>query len=252
MSNTAVIYTRVSSKEQEEEGYSIPAQLDFLMQYAKSKGLNVVKVYSESVTASKAGRVEFNKMLDFAKKQRYGCHVIIEKNDRTLRNEDDEALLINLAVRQGVIDLHLPKDHLILNKDSTPHEIFMFHLLCGMSCMYPRNLSREIKKGLDKKAELGDYPSRPPVGYKSIRQSKKHTRIEIDPINAGYISKIFELYSTGMYSYKSLAQRITLDGFYPRNKPCTRALIEKILINPFYMGEFEYNAKDTLTQTTPR
>ena len=120
------------------------------MQYAKSKGLNVVKVYSESVTASKAGRVEFNKMLDFAKKQRYGCHVIIEKNDRTLRNEDDEALLINLAVRQGVIDLHLPKDHLILNKDSTPHEIFMFHLLCGMSCMYPRNLSREIKKGLDK------------------------------------------------------------------------------------------------------
>lgn len=67
MSNTAVIYTRVSSKEQEEEGYSIPAQLDFLMQYAKSKGLNVVKVYSESVTASKAGRVEFNKMLDFAK-----------------------------------------------------------------------------------------------------------------------------------------------------------------------------------------
>ena len=243
MSNTAVIYTRVSSKEQEEEGYSIPAQLDFLMQYAKSKGLNVVKVYSESVTASKAGRVEFNKMLDFAKKQRYGCHVIIEKNDRTLRNEDDEALLINLAVRQGVIDLHLPKDHLILNKDSTPHEIFMFHLLCGMSCMYPRNLSREIKKGLDKKAELGDYPSRPPVGYKSIRQSKKHTRIEIDPINAGYISKIFELYSTGMYSYKSLAQRITLDGFYPRNKPCTRALIEKILINPFYMGEFEYNGK---------
>lgn len=107
----------------------------------------------------------------------------------------------------------------------------------------PRNLSREIKKGLDKKAELGDYPSRPPVGYKSIRQSKKHTRFEIDPINAGYISKIFELYSTGMYSYKSLVQKITLDGFYPRNKPCTKALIEKILITPFYMGEFEYNGK---------
>lgn len=243
MTKLAVIYTRVSSKEQEEGGYSIPAQLDFLMDYAKSKNLDVVKVYSESVTASKAGRVEFNKMLNFAKKQRYGCHVIIEKNDRLLRNEDDEALLIKLAVKQGVIDLHLPKDHLILNRDSTPHEIFMFHMLCGMSCMYPRNLSREIKKGLDKKADLGDYPARAPIGYINLRLSKKKSKVEIDAVNAGYVSRIFELYATGLYSYKTLAERITKDGFCPKNKPCTKALIEKIIINPFYMGEFEYNGK---------
>ena len=166
MTNKAVIYARVSSKEQEEQGYSIPAQLDFLQNYAKSKGLEVIKIFTESMTAKDAGRIEFNKMLKFAQKQRYGCHVIIEKNDRLLRNEDDEALLIKLAVKQGLIDLHLPKDHLILNRDSTPHEIFMFHMLCGMSCMYPRNLSREIKKGLDKKADLGDYPFKAPIGYK--------------------------------------------------------------------------------------
>lgn len=243
MPNTAVIYARVSSKEQEQEGYSIPAQLDFLMEYAKSKNLKVIKIFQESMSAKDSGRIEFNKMLDFAKKQRYGCHVIIEKNDRSLRNEDDEALLIRLAVREGVIDLHLPKDHLVLNRDSTPHEIFMFHMLCGMSCMYPRNLSREVKKGMDKKAELGDYPAKAPVGYKNVRIAKKKSTIEIDPETSGYVIKMFELYATGMYSYKTLAQRITEDGFYPKNKACSPKLIEKMLKNPFYMGEFEFNGK---------
>lgn len=240
MSKTAVLYTRVSSKGQEDEGYSLPAQLDFLTDYAKSKGLEVVKVFSESTSAKDSGRIEFNKMLEYAVKNK--CDVIFEKNDRTLRNEDDEALLINLAVKRGLLTLHFPKDHLILNKDSTPYEIFIFHLLSGMSAMYPRNLSREVKKGMDKKAELGGYPAKAPIGYKNVKVDKRNI-IEIDPNYSGFVTKIFELYATGMYSYKTLAKRISLDGFNPKNKPCSPKLLEKMLKNPFYIGEFEYKGK---------
>ena len=35
----AVIYARVSSKEQEKEGFSIPAQLKLLKEYAAANGL---------------------------------------------------------------------------------------------------------------------------------------------------------------------------------------------------------------------
>jgi DNA invertase Pin-like site-specific DNA recombinase len=34
-----ITYARVSSKEQEQEGYSIPAQLKLLMEYASKNGL---------------------------------------------------------------------------------------------------------------------------------------------------------------------------------------------------------------------
>ena len=37
----AVIYARVSSKEQEKEGYSIPAQLKLLKEYAATQGFAV-------------------------------------------------------------------------------------------------------------------------------------------------------------------------------------------------------------------
>lgn len=50
-----VIYARVSSKEQEKEGYSIPAQIDLLTNYAKNKGFEIAKIFSESETARKAG-----------------------------------------------------------------------------------------------------------------------------------------------------------------------------------------------------
>lgn len=39
-----VIYARVSSDEQERDGFSIPAQLDLLKNYAKKNNFEIVKV----------------------------------------------------------------------------------------------------------------------------------------------------------------------------------------------------------------
>ena len=41
----AVIYARVSSKEQEKEGFSIPAQLKLLKEYAAAQGFAVAQEY---------------------------------------------------------------------------------------------------------------------------------------------------------------------------------------------------------------
>ena len=61
----AVIYCRVSSKEQEIEGYSIPAQVKSLKTYSIAKGLDIVQEFIEVQSAKKAGRTQFNKMLEF-------------------------------------------------------------------------------------------------------------------------------------------------------------------------------------------
>ena len=47
----AVIYARVSSKEQEKEGYSIPAQLKLLKEYAAAEGFTVTQEYVDVETA---------------------------------------------------------------------------------------------------------------------------------------------------------------------------------------------------------
>jgi site-specific DNA recombinase len=51
--NKAVIIARVSSKRQEDEGYSLPAQKRLLNSYAVDKGLKPLKSYEIAESASK-------------------------------------------------------------------------------------------------------------------------------------------------------------------------------------------------------
>jgi len=60
----AVLYARVSSKQQEEEGFSIPAQLKLLREYAIEHGLNVTNEFVDVETAKRAGRTSFGEMVD--------------------------------------------------------------------------------------------------------------------------------------------------------------------------------------------
>lgn len=66
----AVIYARVSSREQEREGYSIPAQIQLLNEYAKKHKLKVIKTFEEAETAKEIGRKQFNEMLLFVEDSR--------------------------------------------------------------------------------------------------------------------------------------------------------------------------------------
>ena len=63
----AVIYARVSSKEQEKEGFSIPAQLKLLKEYAVTQGLAVACEYVDVETAKQAGRNAFSEMIAYLK-----------------------------------------------------------------------------------------------------------------------------------------------------------------------------------------
>jgi len=64
----AVIYARVSSKDQEREGFSIPAQLELLRAYAAVHSITVAKEFVDIETAKAVGRTGFGQMIAFLKK----------------------------------------------------------------------------------------------------------------------------------------------------------------------------------------
>src|SRR4051794_25660020 len=71
----AVLYARVSSEEQEKEGYSIPAQLKLLRGHAESAKFAVVREFVDVETARKPGRTDFNEMIAFLKRS-LACRTI--------------------------------------------------------------------------------------------------------------------------------------------------------------------------------
>lgn len=227
----AVIYARVSSSEQDKEGFSIPAQLKLLSKYAKTNKLNVCQEFVDVETAKTAGRKKFGEMIDFLRSNNDVRHILVEKTDRLYRNFKDFVLLEDLD-----IEIILVKEGERISKESHSHAKFIHGIKVLMAKNYIDNLSEEVKKGMREKAEQGDWPGKAPIGY----VNNKVTRlIEVDELRAPLVKRLFELYSSGNYSLSGLRNKIYLDGLRSTNgMQLSKSMIEWILKNPFYFGEF--------------
>ena len=109
----AVIYARVSSKEQEKEGFSIPAQLKLLKEYAALNGLAVAQEYIDVETAKQTGRAAFSEMVAYLKAHPTVRAMLVEKTDRLYRNLKDWVTVDELDV-----EIHFPKEGVVLSRDS--------------------------------------------------------------------------------------------------------------------------------------
>lgn len=239
----SIIYARVSSKEQEQEGYSIPAQLKLLNDYALKNGYKVVKEFVDAETAKRAGRENFNLMIEFLKKNTDVKAILCEKTDRLSRNFRDIATLDDLVNQQN-LSIILVKENTIISRDSKSHEKFIFGIKALMAKNYIDNLSEETRKGMLEKAEQGIYPSSAPLGYKNC-EAKKDGKVlkylEVDEQRAPIIQKLFRMYATGDCSLALLTKQVYEEGL--RNKrggKVGKSAIHKILHNPFYYGMFKW------------
>ena len=84
--NKAIIYTRVSTKEQAETNTSLETQKQYCENYAKSNGYNVVKYFGGTHESAKSDdRKEFKKMLKYAKQSGSIGYIIVYSYDRFSR-----------------------------------------------------------------------------------------------------------------------------------------------------------------------
>jgi site-specific DNA recombinase len=232
----AVLYARVSSKEQEKEGYSIPAQLRLLKEYAHKNDLKVVKEFIDVETAKQAGRANFSEMIRFLQNNPAIRIILVEKTDRLYRNFKDYVTIDDLD-----LEIHLVKEGEVLSKDSKSHQKFIHGIKVLLAKNYIDNLSEEVKKGMREKAEQGEWPSIAPVGY---RNNKEIHRIEVDPQKAPFIRQLFEWYASGNYSLDMLAKEAKECGLFSRKSVAiNKAGIHRILKNPIYYGEFDWKGK---------
>src|SRR5947209_2391219 len=228
----AVIYARVSSREQQEEGYSIEAQQKYLRNYAAQRGLRVEREFIEAATAKKEGRESFNEMLRFLQRHSDCRIVLVEKTDRLYRNFKDR-----LTFEELDVELHLAKEAQIISKESKSQVklVHGFNLL--LASHYSNNLKEEVEKGMLEKAEQGHYPAKAPFGY---RNNKETRGIDPHPTNAPVLRKIFEMYSSGRYSLSTL--RKALSAQY--GVTFSKSHLERLLKNHFYVGVFTWKGRE--------
>ena len=244
-----VIYARVSSKEQEREGYSIPAQLELLQSYAKRNGFTVLAEYSEAETAKSPGRARFNEMVGFLKARKKPTSLLVEKTDRLQRNLRDYITVDELVSQHG-IEIHKVKEGTILNASAHSSERFMDLIKVGMAKQYIENLSEEVKKGHKQKVLQGGWPTLAPYGY---RNNKTNHTIEVDPDTAPVVIRAFQLYATGLYSLEATIDQLEAEGYRyrPTSRRITRSRLHEVLQNQAYIGKVQFKGEVFQGNHTP-
>lgn len=239
----AVLFCRVSSKEQEETGYSLPAQEKYLRDYAQKNKFNVEKVFAVSESASgKIQRKVFNEMVTYIRKNNIAV-IIVETTDRLTRNFADVPTIDKWVLEDENNQIHLAKEGCILNKNSKSHEWFMWRVKVATAEYYVRLLSENVKKGQKEKIAQGWLPTKPPLGYKTVGEKGHKTHI-IDIEKAPFVKRMFSLYATRNYSLKSLTELVYKEGL--RNEAgnkIVKSRIHQYLSDPFYIGKIRWNGE---------
>ncbi|HEY6261646.1 MAG TPA: recombinase family protein, partial [Nitrospiraceae bacterium] len=237
----AVGYLRVSSKEQEDEGFSIPAQLKLCEAYAATKGYRIVHdMFRDVETAKCTGRDGFDEMVRFLKQRRTCRIILVEKTDRLYRNLKDFVTIDDLGV-----EVHLIKENSVVSDDSRSSEKLMHGIKVLMAKNYIDNLSEETRKGMTEKAEQGIWPSFAPLGYRNVLGQDGKRTIEVDPVIGPIITKLFEWYATGNYSLEQVTIMVQNEGmvFRKSKAPVPKATVHQILRNRIYTGDFDWKGK---------
>jgi site-specific DNA recombinase len=241
----AVIYLRVSTKEQAEmggeaEGFSIPAQRAACLRKAESLGAVVDEEFVDRGESAKtAQRPELLRMLRYLQEhpKRF---VIVHKVDRLARNRADD-IAISMEIQKSGAQLVSCSE----NIDETPSGLLLHGIMSAIAEFYSRNLATEVMKGIDQKAMTGGTVRKSPIGYRHVRQmqdGRELRSVEIDPERGPLVRWAFEAYATGDWTLPLLREELTDRGLTTRPgphtpaRPISRSALHGVLRNPYYTG----------------
>lgn len=236
----AVIWTRVSTQEQGSEGHSLDTQMKETTDYCTNMGLKVIKAYSVSESGSKFKRPEFYEMVEFVKQQKGTVNIVVVSTDRLHRDPTSFALM-NEMKNKGKVILHSTKDRAIYDEES---DDIKYHFENVINYNESRTTSRRVRGINANKAPQGKVFGNACYGYynKTDRDRKvdKDPIVKIDDKQANCVKRIFEMYSTGLYSAQQIAKQMHEEGYSTRqNLDPRKSFVERVLENKFYMGYYE-------------
>jgi DNA invertase Pin-like site-specific DNA recombinase len=228
----AVIYVRVSTKEQ-TENLSLPTQLRACEEYCRRQGYEVLeRFHEEGESAKSTDRSQLQNLLTYCRLNKGRVHFVVVFNlTRFARDKYD-----HFALRSHLQSLGISLRSATEPIDDTSTGKLMEGVLAAFAQFDNDVRSDRTRAGMKAALELGRWVFLAPIGYlnapRSIGKSLVH-----DPERAPFVRRAFEDYATGQYTKERLLKRARMWGLTNRRgKPLTSQAIGVLLRNQLYAG----------------
>jgi site-specific DNA recombinase len=219
-----VIYTRVSTDDQKENGYSLQDQERRLREYSKKNNKTVIAHYQDDHSAKNFNRPQFQKFLtDLKEKHIKPKQLICVRWDRFSRDVLLSLQMINTLKSYGIELKFLDNDY-----DTSQPESLLATII-HMAIPQVENERRALNtiQGMRQALREGRWVWRAPRGYINDKQTKS-TLVSDE---AHYVIKAFEEVAIGLKSVDSIRKELNRKGF-----KCSKQGFLNILTNIFYTG----------------
>ena len=231
-----ILYARKSTEEDDRQILSIEAQIFELKEFAAKEKLEIVASFQEAKTAKEPGRIKFAEMLSLIERGR-ADGILSWNPDRLARNSVDGGKIIHMIDRGLIKALKFPTFWF----EPTPQGLFMLQIAFGQSKYYVDALRENVTRGMRQKVRNGVWPSKAPLGYLN---NPKTRGIDVDTDKAKQIKKIFELYATGKYNLRELAEWCKRVNFKSNlGNDISIGKIHELLQNVFYISLMKYKGE---------
>jgi len=251
----ALIYCRVSTEEQAEQGYSLDAQEKFCRAFALNNGYIVAGVYrDEGKSGTSLDRPALKDLLAKCQDKQSISAVIVQETDRLARNTQNHLTIKTLLSKAEVKLISVNQPML----DDSPEGKMIDTIIASVNQFQSDINSRKTRKGMQQKFDEGGWPSLAPPGYinvpmgESTNMRKAQKTIVIDPQRWNLIKEGFVLYLSGNYSADHVSDILYEKGLRAKSgKKFAHSVIVTILKNPFYAGIMRWNKQEKTGKYPP-
>lgn len=240
MRELAIAYCRVSTKEQEEKGLSLDAQEDYIREWIKSNGCDLVRVFkvqeSARTTERKHLKDAFRYCVENGIKQ-----ILISDSDRWTRNRELD-MEARKFLEQNGLSVYLIRDQRFIPGFKSAAERLGHNVKVDVDAYVSDIIREKSLAGTLQKLKKGEYPGTPSLGYRSITKTKISPHKNIQTNDAPKVKRLLELFNTGKFTVRQTIKLAKDIGLKPRRKDeFTVGAMAKLIKRRYYYGEFEYS-----------
>ena len=228
----AVIYIRVSTKEQ-TENLSLPTQLRACEEYCRREGFDVLERFKEEGESAKtADRTELQRLLTYCRTHKGRVHFLIVFNlTRFARDKYD-----HFALRSHLQSLGISLRSATEPIDDSSTGKLMEGVLAAFAQFDNDVRSDRTRAGMRAALQIGRWTFLAPLGYLNAPRATGKSLMP-DPERAPLVRKVFDAYATGRYTKQQVLQKATAWGLKNRRgRPLSSQAIGMLLRNPLYAG----------------
>lgn len=249
------LYTRVSTIEQSEEGYSIDEQERLLRSWAEKNNYEVYKCYSDRGISGKdiKNRPALKELLKDAEEKKFDM-VISWKINRISRKLADVLKIVDILEKNDMTF----KSYSEPFETDTPAGKMQFQMMALIGEFERGTIAQNVKMGMCAKAKAGEWCGGRVLGYDLIHMEnqegakRRKSKLTINKKEAESVRFIFNEYVSGK-GYKAITNQLNKLGYKTKKgNDFSVGSIREILTNPVYIGKVRYNVRQNWSEKRRR